>query len=112
VDEDEANAWDDMTRFYAKYSRYDDVSLASSQDTIVKHAKNIIQANRRFLDKHAEELEAHLPPKESITVTANFFRDAERTLFSKGYDLFTTYLSNNGWKMMSVVVDDDDTTFM
>jgi len=112
VDEDEANAWDDLTRFYSKYCKYDDVVLHTSQEAIVRHAKNIIATNRRFFGDYADQLEKRLPPESENTVTANFFRGMERALFAKAYELFSGHLVQKGWEMVPITVDDDSLMFM
>jgi len=113
VDEDQANAWDDLTRFYEKFSKVDDYTLSRSQEAAVKHAKNVIQSNRQFLSTYAEDLEEYLSSNQTMTVTANFFRKAEKNLFSKAYDAFVQYLIQKGWKIVPVAVStDDDLMFM
>ena len=108
VDEDESNAWDDLTGFYSKYSKADDTALARSQEAAVKQAKSLIEANREFLSSFADELEKNLKSNPPMTVTANFFRKAERTLFSKAYDAFVQHLVQNGWKLVPIAVGTDD----
>jgi len=115
VDEDEANAWDDLTAFYAKYSKADDEALYRSRETALKQVKNLIDANRVFLSSFADELDKRISSSTGqIMISANFFRKAERALFSKAYDAFVQYLVQSGWKLVPIAVgiEDDDLMFV
>jgi len=65
VEEDESNAWDDLTQFYSKFSKADDVSLANLQEAAIKHANSVIERNREFLSCFAADLEKVLNEKKS-----------------------------------------------
>jgi len=113
VEEDESNAWDDLSLFYSKFSKLDDETIARSQDAIIKAAKKVIKKNREFFNGRADELEKLLSSEKPITVTSNFFRKLEKTLFTQAYDAFVSYLLQKGWKVVPCYDgSDDDLMFM
>ena len=120
VDEDEANAWDDLTAFYAKFAKLDDAALARAQHAAARAAHSVVDRNRAFLADHAAALEERLKGADAaadvagtIAVTANFFRGVERALFAAAYDAFAHHLVQGGWKVVpTAIADDDDMMFI
>ena len=111
VDEDEANAWDDLTDYHAKFSKLDDAALRRAQGAALRFARSVVDGNRAFLGAHAAALEQRLDaarPDAAIAVTANFFRDVERALFADAYDAFAHHLVQCGWKALPIAAASDD----